>query len=246
MKVLLFRDILTCPEARHHLWSIYYTGEAYEEIHPQGVFVAKLPPRLGRLLERHLADETRHAAVFRSFLAHESSIPARLPAEEDVGWHCLTHVVPEIVERAAQPGPFTEREAMRYMAFLHALELRSTSDLFALIEAARSLGNETVARTLESIVGDERYHAAYTHAAVFRLAGTTCEARRTLRRTMCAERRAYAESLRRILAHFRAVGAEPKRLGGRVRWLLMRALVRTGLAFPLLPIYERIPKELAA
>jgi hypothetical protein len=132
------------------------------------------------------------------------------------------------------------------MAFLHALELRSTSDLFALIEAARSLGDEKVAHTLESIVGDERYHATYTHTAVFRLAGSAREAHRTLRRTVRAERWAYADSLRRILAHFRAIGAEPKRLGGRLRWLLMRVLVRTGLAFPLLPIYERMPKELAA
>jgi fatty acid desaturase len=246
MKVLLFRDILTCPAARHHLFSIYYTGEAYEEIHPTGVYVEKLPPWLGRLLARHLSDETRHANVFRSLLAGEGAAPEALAPDEDVGWYCLTHTVPDVVAKAGGPEAFGEGEAMRYMAFLHALELRSTSDLFALIEAARGLGEEKVARTIESIVADERRHAAYTHAAVFRLASTDGEARRALARVLRAERAAYAQTLARILSRFRALGAEPENPGARLRWLAMRMLVRTGLAFPLLPMYERLPKRLAA
>src|SRR5262249_37498850 len=153
-----------------------YTGEAYEELHPQGVYVAKLPPRWGRLLARHLADETRHALVFRSFLKAEGREPKMLRPEEDVGWYCLTHVVPEVVKKGELPEPFTTGEAIEYMAFLHALELRSTSDLFALIDAARRIGDESVARALEGILKDEHYHAAYTHTAVFGLAGTPNEA----------------------------------------------------------------------
>lgn len=246
MKVRLFQDILRCPAARRHLWSIYYTGEAYEALHPQGIYVAHLPPRLGRLLARHLADETRHALVFRTLLAQEAAAPQTVRPEEDIGWYGLTHVVPDVMAKATGSAPFTRVEAMRYMAFLHALELRSTSDLVALIEAAHGLGDTALAHALTSIVKDEHYHAAYTHTAVYRLAASRGAARHVLRRTMRLERQAYTASLRCIMREFRRLGAPPPGDGAMVRWTLMRLLVWIGLAVPALPLFDRIPKRLAA
>jgi hypothetical protein len=243
MKVRWFRDLLAHPASRRHLWSLYYAGEAYEELHPQGVYVDKLEPWLGRLLARHLADETRHAAVFRGVMSAEGASPEALAPGEDVGWYLLTHVVPEIVERAGQAGPFTHAEAARYMAFLHVLELRSLSDLTALIHAAKWRGEQGLAESLRSILRDERFHATYTHRAVKSLAGPGAAA--ILDQVRRAERRHYGVVLRGILAGFEALGATPNGSFGRLRWTFMSWIARLGWAAPLLPLYDRVPAAMA-
>lgn len=243
MKTRWFRDILRHPVARRHLWSLYYAGEAYEELHPQGVFVDRLEPWLGTLLAKHLADETRHATVFRARLEAEGRVPVGLPGEEDLGWYLLTHVVPDVVERAGAPGPFARHTAMRYMAFLHALELRSLSDLCALIAAAELDGEADLATRLRAILADERFHATYTYRAVFRLATDREEALAVLDEVRRAERKHYGFVLKKILARFESLGVAPASLTGRVRWTLMKAAVAFGLAIPPLPLYERLPSR---
>jgi hypothetical protein len=242
MKVRWFADLLAHSAARRRLWSLYYTGEAYEELHPQGVYVKKLDPALGALLARHLSDETRHATVFRAVMSAEGASPQRVADDEDVGWYLLTHVVPDVVERAATDAAFTPGEAARYMAFLHVLELRSLSDLAALLHAAEGRGESGLAVSLRSILRDERFHATYTHRAVQRLAGAG--ARAVIDEVRRSERRHYAFVLRRILAGFERIGAAPSRPAGRARWTLMRWIARIGWATPLLPLYDELPPAL--
>jgi len=242
MKVRWFSDLLAHRAARQHLWSLYYAGEAYEELHPQGVYVERLEGSLGGLLARHLADETRHAALFRRVMSAEGTVPEPLVPEEDVGWYLLTHVVPDVVERADREGPFSAAEAARYMAFLHMLELRSLSDLVALIRATEERGENDLAASLRTILRDERFHATYTFRAVQRLAGE--RAREVLDVIRRAERRHYAFVLRRILAGFERLGAVPAGGLGRVRWTLMKWAARLGWATPLLPLYEELPPAL--
>ncbi len=246
MRVAMFRDVLRSAEARKHLFRVYYTGEAYTELHPDGVFIERLGPELARRLERHLADETRHATVFRSFLARDGAEPRLVPALEDVGWNGLNHAVPEVVAGGASGARLGRDETMEYMAFLHALELRSTGDLLAVIDAADQIGDGELADALRGILRDERGHAAYTHRAVVGLAVSRGEARRTFERMARRERRAYAQSVRAITAHLGALGAAPDALVDRARWLLLRLMLKTGLASPKLPVYERIEARLFA
>lgn len=245
MKVRWFEDILRHPPARRFLWSLYFAGEAYEELHPDGIFVANLPEEslLRRQLARHLADETRHAAVFRGLLAAEGLAPEKLRPHEDIGWHLLTHVVPEAVERARTGGLFDEATTIRYMAFLHTLELRSIGDLCALVEAARRLGEAGLVAALETILPDEKFHATYTHRAVLALSPAP---RRALDRARRGERRHLRESLLRILARFEEMGTVPRTRSGRFRWWAMKQMMRLGLALPLLPIYDEVPRRLTA
>lgn len=244
MKVLCFRDILRCPEARRHLWSLYYTGEAYEDLHPQGVYVEKLPPWLGRILKHHLADETRHAGVFRQLLEREGAVPQALRDEEDLGWHCLTQVVPDVVAKAESAEHFSRREIMRYMAFLHALEMRSTYDLAALREAAKELGEDDLVLAIDGIIKDEQFHATYTHRALFKIAQKEDDPAQILLEILRGEKRAYTQSMRCILSEFLRLGARPKRWYDMLRWKIMDGFVKLGLAFPRLPAYERIPRAL--
>jgi hypothetical protein len=242
MKVRWFRDLLVRPAARKRLWSLYYAGEAYEELHPQGIYVDRLEPPLGLLLARHLADETRHAAIFRAFMAGEGARPEPVLGAEDLGWYLLTHVVPDVVAGAARGTRFTTEESARYMAFLHVLELRSLSDLTALIHALELQGEPALGAALRSILRDERFHATYTHRAVRNLAGP--RAAGILDEVRRAEKRHYGIALRRILAGFEALGAAPRDPLGRLRWTLMRIALRLGLAVPLLPLYEELPAAL--
>jgi len=246
MKVRWFEDILRHPGARRFLWSLYFAGEAYEELHPDGIFVANLPDGslLRRQLARHLSDETRHAAIFRGLLSAEGLAPEKLRPHEDVGWHLLTHIVPEAVERARTGCEFDEALTVRYMAFLHTLELRSIGDLCALIEAARRLGETALVSTLETILPDERFHATYTHRAVLAMAGSQGLARKALDRARRGERKHLRESILGILSRFEELGTVPRTRAGRLRWWTMKQMLRLGLALPLLPIYDEVPRQL--
>ena len=246
MKVRWFEDILAHPPARRHLWNLYYAGEAYEELHPDGIFIGMLPEGsvLQKQLTKHLADETRHATIFRAFLAQDGWIPAPLDPREDVGWHLLTHVVPDVVAWSKTCKRFDRPITIRYMAFLHALELRSISDLCALIQAARNRGETDLVEKLETILPDERFHATYTHRAVIEGAETPEEARRVLKEILTAERKFMSSTTLRCLNHFLELGAAPREFSGRFRWGVMKAFAWMGLAVPLLPRYDRVPAHL--
>lgn len=244
LKVHMFEDVLQHRLARKHLWSLYYAGEAYEELHPQGVYIRKLPAPLDKLLTKHLADEARHATIFKALLEKEGASPEPLPDKEDVGWYLLSHILPDIVEKSGDPAPFKEDELQRYMAFLHALELRSISDLCALMLAAEKLGETSIVEKIQDILRDERFHATYTHRLVVQRATTPQQAQRLLRNTLQAEKTYYTHCLRHILAHFESLGAKPRNWGGRLRWGLMKLAARGGLAAPLLPVYDQMPTRL--
>jgi hypothetical protein len=155
-------------------------------------------------------------------------------------------VVPEAVEKARTGGLFDEATTIRYMAFLHTLELRSIGDLCAVVEAARSVGEPALAATLETILPDERFHATYTHRAVLALAAAPRQARKALDRARRGERKHLRESILRILARFEELGTIPRTRAGRLRWWTMKQMMRLGLALPLLPIYDEVPRRLTA
>jgi fatty acid desaturase len=245
MKVRWFRDLLAHPAARRHLWSLYYAGEAYVELHPDGVFISRLPAPLGAQLCRQLQDETRHAKVFRRLLADEGGAPEALPPREDVGFYLLTHVMPEICAELGGTTPFTPELTRGYMAFLHVLELRSLGDLYALIRAAEIRGEIALAADLRAILRDERFHASYTHRAVMRNATDAQQGWAVLDAARRAERRHYTATLLAILRRFEALGARPDALAGRLRWTAMRALATVGLAVPLLPLFRALPAHFA-
>lgn len=246
-KVLWFKDILGSPQARRYLWSLYYAGEAYQALHPQGVFIKKLEPPFDKLLARHLRDEDRHAGIFRGLLRQEGTNgPTQLAPEQDVGWYLLTHVLPDIVQEAETTTTFSVEDTQRYMAFLHALELRSISDLCALLVAARQQGEMSLVDKIRSILRDERFHATYTHGIVFRLAKDTRQARSVIDQVRTAERKYYTESLNAILTHFERLGTVPATFLGRLRWRVLKAVTRMGGAVPLLPIYDRVPSRVMA
>ena len=75
IKVRWFKDILNHLPARQYLWNLYYAGEAYEELHPDGVFVNLMPAKspIQRQLAKHLNDETRHATIFHGLLEARAS-----------------------------------------------------------------------------------------------------------------------------------------------------------------------------
>ena len=130
------------------------------------------------------------------------------------------------------------------MTVLHALELRSITDLCALIEAAAQRGEAGLAAALGRILRDEMFHASYTHAAVFRLSANADGARDVLRTVLGRERVFYNRALNRILDRFNDLHAAPHTLLGKLRWTAMTILARLGLAVPRLPLYMRMPRHI--
>ncbi|MBX2800826.1 MAG: fatty acid desaturase [Myxococcales bacterium] len=245
LKVRWFRDILRCPEARRHLWSLYYHGEAYEQLHPLGVWVDKLAPRWGRKLRRQLDDENRHASLFTELLAREGHTPRPLQGEQDVGWYLLHHVVPDVCAAAGDPGRFDRVQTMRYLAFLHALESRSVSDLRALARAATAEGHDDVVTVVHDILEDEAWHATWTWVALCRLAEDPQEALDVFEEVRRGEQRASHRVVARLLVAFTALGARPDGVA-RLRWGMMAVAARLGLAVPPLPVRAPVapdPKE---
>jgi hypothetical protein len=226
IQVRWFLDILAIPAARLYLWNLFYTGEAYVELHPSAVYVDRLEPKLGKLLHRH-------AEVFRDILAAEGAIPEPVPVEVDVGFAGLVRAVPDVV---AGQGPMTDDETARYMGYLHLLERRSITDLQALIAAVRQRGEGALAERLDGLLKDERFHATYTRRAVLGLSASPRDAWALLARIRRVERDSYTTAMGRVLATLDALGARPKDLGGRVRWAILSRAVALGVAFPLLPV----------
>lgn len=241
-KVRWFKDILKKDSARRYLWSLYYAGEAYEALHPQDVYIPKLPPKWGRLLQKQLQDENRHAEVFEALLAQDGLRPTKLSPEEDLGYFLLTHVVPDVVAAARQNRPFSTEETARYMGFLHALETRSITDLCALRRAAEELGERQLAQKISDILKDERFHASYTLAGM--RAFSQSSHRALYKRIRNAERRYYNQSINCMINRFEQLGAKPVTWFGKLRWSLMKLTARLGLAAAPLPIYETAPRAL--
>jgi hypothetical protein len=214
-------------------------------LHPDGVFIPKLEQPVAALLDRHLKDETRHATIFRSFLRSEGSQPIRVTEEEDLGWFLLNHLVPDIVKVARANRLFSDTEAMRYMAFLHTLELRSVSDLYALLLAARQLNLGRIVSGLESILPDEVFHARYTHWATVRFAKDISEARQTLNLMRKAERKYYVKSIKAMSQTLLAAAAQSQVKLDTVRWRVMKLFCNFEFAFAQLPLYERVPAAIA-
>ncbi len=246
MKVLWFKDILVCRPARQYLWNLYYAGEAYVELHPDGVFIPLLKEPLSRLLHRHLSDETRHATIFRALLAQDQLAPTVLKQEEDLGWYLLNHLVPDIVQKARNSTTmFSDEDTMRYMAFLHTLELRSVSDLYALLTAARQLHEVELVNGLETILPDELFHAAYTHKAVLDLAPSAEQARKLLNEMRNNELVHYTVVIKGMLARLVELNATPEPLPGMLRWRAMSMLCHVMSPFPKLPLYRKVPHKIA-
>jgi hypothetical protein len=244
-KVAWFKDILKNGEARQYLWSLYYAGEAYVELHPNGVFIPLLKPPLDRLLDRHLSDETRHAALFCAFLMKEGRQLLHVNHSDDLGWFLLNSMVPDIVAQAKSNIPFTNEQTARYMAFLHTLELRSVSDLYALLIAARQLKDADVVSALESILPDEVFHAAYTHKAAIECLDDKQAALRLLDSMRNMELKLYTKAIRRMVGEFMRRRAMPYSVPGLVRWLGTIVLCQIGSPFPKLPVYETVPHKIA-
>ncbi|TVQ93723.1 MAG: fatty acid desaturase [Deltaproteobacteria bacterium] len=247
IKTRWFRDILRSAPARRHLWSLYFHGEAYEQLHPLGVWIDKLEPRLGRNLRLQLDEENHHATLFAGLLdAMGGYTPRPLDGEEDVGWFLLHHVIPDVCEAAGRPGRFDRMETMRYLGFLHALESRSVSDLCALRDAAEAEGLDEIACIVTRILEDERWHASWTWVALCRTAHDPDEALAVFEPIRRAERRASLRVVKRLLVVFTELGAAPRGLD-RLRWSIMAVAARLGLAVPLLPLHDprgRVPRHL--
>jgi hypothetical protein len=244
LKVLWFKDILKNSQARQFLWSLYYAGEAYEELHNDAVYVEKLPGKWGKLLAKHLQDETRHATVFRELLREEGCVPQPLNEVEDLGYFLLTHVVPDVVMAGKRGDGFTNHEAIRYLAFLHSLELRSIGDLSALRIAAEECGESYVVECLGKILKDEVFHATYTNIAVWELSGSEQLARETLQHIVHEEQYFYHIVIKHLIERFEQLGTRPGEWSGKMRWKSMKWAARHGLAFPSLPVYRRVPKHI--
>ncbi len=244
LKVAWFKDILKNSECRRYLWSLYYAGEAYVELHPNGVFIAHLASPLCRLLDRHLADETRHAEIFRQLLLQEGAQPEKLSEIEDLGWYSLNKMVPDIVRKGQSGLPFTSEESARYMSFLHTLELRSISDLYALLTAARELKMYELCSNIETIIPDEVFHAVYTHRAVVQLVGAS-NARALFDSMRRKEVFHYTDFCLAILRRFVSLKAIPQKREDYLRWKVMELACLFHCAFPFLPIFENPPHSIA-
>lgn len=244
MKVWWMRDILRGEASRQHLLSLYFHGEAYESLHPLGVWFDKLAPRWSRKLRSQFDDENRHAAIFQGLLASEGVLPTPIEGKEDVGWYLLHHVVPQVCAAAGRPGLFSDEEAASYCGFLHALERRSIGDLWALREAAEAEGFPAIAEAARGILQDERVHALWTWRAMCVLAGSPEDAQRIFKPIRAGERRGTHQVLQHLIGVFEAKGARPS--GAWLRWRLMAIAARLQAAVPLLPeLSYRIasPKE---
>jgi len=171
-------------------------------------------PELRAHLERHAADEARHAGLFRD--------RARALRAEGVSAPSTPAAPGPDLHGAHAGGLFADLGEVGYVAFLHVAERRAR-DLF---ELHRELvGADAATRALfEDILRDEKYHVAYT--------GTILE--RWRRQGRGGEVRAALAQARgsRWLEGWKRFGA---RAGARLSRAILRVLYFTLLAPAAIP-----------
>lgn len=116
---------------------------------------------------RHADDETRHAQMFgkrAKQLAREAGLEALPPV------------------RADTEQLFLELGELDFLAFVHVGEARAIEQFDTYVDYFQTHARERELGLFQTILVDERRHAAYTHALLLELAGSEAAASKALRR----------------------------------------------------------------
>lgn len=128
-------------------------------------------------LQRHAADELRHARMFRERAAEVAAAQGRHlgTKDEEMGraYDLSGRRAPEEVNSHGffQAGLFDEMGEVGYIAMVHVAEKRAAQIFERHARAARAAQDPQTAEIFSSILRDEKYHVAWTGTVLERWRG---------------------------------------------------------------------------
>lgn len=157
-------------------------------------------PALQKMIEKHRADEVRHAQLY-----HEAAVRQGVPLEP-----VPPHL--KLIDRLDRAvggfltQPITDaRGVMEAYVMLQVIEERATSQFTLLERAFREVDPQT-ADVVASICADEERHLLYCHAISKRYAPDEATRLETLHRYRELEARCFAENSEALMQHTQARG----------------------------------------
>jgi rubrerythrin len=219
------RNLVSTPRGRAYVLNQVAHAEGSDE----GRVFSKLrekvdDEKLARMIEKHEADEVRHAALFNERLRANGFEPEPVPE----------HL--KLLERLDRKlGVFSrpiedERDVMEAYLLLQVIEERALHQFAIMIAAFRPVDPET-ARVFEEVARDEDRHLRYCHAISRRYAPSEAVRIATLARFRVAEAEAFRDNGNANMRHVLANVFEPsvQSLG----WSVVASLTGRSTALPL-------------
>jgi hypothetical protein len=164
-----YRALVAAPEARVWYHNLYQQLEDTGEVPNLSTCVGRLGDEtIEPLFDRHQKDERRHAGLWKDLLQRRGQFtPQEIPgwgntvaAFCDAGWT-------SVANKLAAGQPIHQSELIPMFAGVNALEMLAIERFQLMSDLHREIDPE-ISALLDTIIKDEKFHAAYTEMAVLR------------------------------------------------------------------------------
>lgn len=167
----LHRLLVRHPAAHAELLNQYRSSEDFAKRYPRTVCTELLPEGpLRTKYARHQADEERHEALYAERIAALGGAPRAVGEERDyvlaVWRRAMAAHVGIAYHRFGQRQPLDAVERTRMFALQVAVEERGLVEMALHRSVCESAGDAATAEAIARIEPDERFHAAYSRAAL--------------------------------------------------------------------------------
>ena len=186
------RRLISTKEGRAHLLNQLADAESNGENQVFEHVLAHVDdPRLRKMIEKHQADELRHAELFRAAVARTGVVPGPVPAHLKL----IDRLDKAVGGFFAQPieGP---RGVMEAYLMLQVVEERACAQFAVFERAFREAGDGETADVFAEIARDEERHLKYCHAISKRYAPDEVTRQVTLEKFRTLEAECFAENSR--------------------------------------------------
>jgi hypothetical protein len=173
LAVRFYRVLFSAPQTLLAVKHSFYFNETYGESPRDTAFIPKVKSERWRgEIESHIADEKRHAALWRAYLEPRGEMPTEegaLPFGDFVGFLEASEWFPN-AERIAQQGELANRDLMAFFAVIHVIETQAVRQMIAFRKVCKERGLDDLVTLLSEILKDEGRHMRYSREGLMDLA----------------------------------------------------------------------------
>jgi sphingolipid 4-desaturase/C4-monooxygenase len=216
---ILLKQLVSTPRGRAWLFSAIASVEGDQELNVFEALAEAAPDlKIQRLIQRHAADEERHAAQLEALAVKEGLPRFEVPKAANA-----LHQLDRVLGVLSQPIR-TAHDAMRAYVLLQVMEERATTQYGLYIEALRGV-DDAAAAVLEGIADDEVRHIKYCQAVTAKLAPSPAVLAETLAHFRKVEAWAFTQTSHGTIQAILAVGALDQPAIVKAFWAVPTALI---------------------
>ncbi|MDQ6685354.1 MAG: hypothetical protein M3Z16_09510 [Pseudomonadota bacterium] len=170
IKRRLHRDIVADPILHARVLNLYLCGEAYPHTVDDYFPIDHVDcPELRALMQRHMADEDKHIALYAKAIKKLGAEVVDLPPPDVFNHVIRSHTRQPWRVAAEMPRQEKLGRLAGFFAHAHWLEKRIARSLDFHVEACAHAATSFPGKVVATVLGDEQRHVGYTREAVFDL-----------------------------------------------------------------------------